>query len=243
MKIRPFEKFGKDFCQVWKNIQKNSARPLTKPLLLFMMTSSRSICLESQEFHGLTDEELCILASKGSSPAENELVRRYNRIVRVCARPLFLVGGDSEDLIQEGMVGLLNAIRKYDPNRDAAFRTFATICIRSRLASAVRAAQGDKHSPLNHSISFEPPLFDGNDFAVESPEDVIIGREELKERLAALKGQLSEFEASILPPYLNGLSCGEIAQRCGRSQKSVDNAIQRIRRKMARQTSGGSSES
>ena len=177
MKIRPFEKFGKDFCQVWKNIQKNSARPLTKPLLLFMMTSSRSICLESQEFHGLTDEELCILASKGSSPAENELVRRYNRIVRVCARPLFLVGGDSEDLIQEGMVGLLNAIRKYDPNRDAAFRTFATICIRSRLASAVRAAQGDKHSPLNHSISFEPPLFDGNDFAGESPEDVIIGRE------------------------------------------------------------------
>lgn len=210
-----------------------------------MMTCSRSICLESQEFHGLTDEELCALAARGSSPAENELVCRYNRIVRACARPLFLVGGDSEDLIQEGMVGLLTAIRKYDPKRDAAFRTFATVCIRNRLSSAVRAAQGDKHSPLNHSISFEPPLFDGTDLilSVESPEDVIIGREELKERLDALKGQLSEFEASILPPYLNGLSCGEIAQRCGRSQKSVDNAIQRIRRKMARQTSGASSES
>ena len=208
-----------------------------------MMTTSRSICLESQEFHGLSDEELCALAAKGSSSAENELVCRYNRIVRVCARPLFLVGGDSEDLIQEGMMGLLNAIRKYDPSRDTAFRTFATVCIRSRLASAVRAAQGDKHSPLNHSISFEPPLIDGNDFAVESPEDVIIGREELKERLDALKGQLSEFEASILPPYLNGLSCAEIAQRYDRSQKSVDNAIQRIRRKMARQTSGDSSES
>ena len=77
----------------------------------------------------------------------------------------------------------------------------------------------------------------------ESPEDVIIGREELKERLDALKGQLSEFEASILPPYLNGLSCAEIAQRYDRSQKSVDNAIQRIRRKMARQTSGDTSES
>lgn len=208
-----------------------------------MMTHSRSNCLESQEFQGLTDEELCAMAGQGSSSAENELVRRYNRVVRACARPLFLVGGDSEDLIQEGMVGLLTAIRKYDPNRDAAFRTFATICIRNRLASAIRAAQGDKHSPLNHSISFEPPLFDGNDFAVESPEDVIIGREELKERLDALKGQLSEFEASILPPYLNGLSCAEIAQRYNRSQKSVDNAIQRIRRKMARQTSGETSES
>ena len=209
------------------------------------MTHSRSICLESQEFHGLTDEELCALAVKGNSPAENELVRRYSRLVRVCARPLFLAGGDSEDLIQEGMVGLLAAIRKYDPNRDAAFRTFAGVCIRSRLASAVRAAQGDKHSPLNHSISFEPPLFDGTDLtlSVENPEDVIIGREELKERLDALKGQLSKFEASILPPYLNGMSCGEIAQRCGRSHKSVDNAIQRIRRKMARQTSGASSES
>ena len=210
-----------------------------------MMTHSRSICLDSQEFQGLTDEELCALAAQGSSPAENELVSRYSRLVRVCARPLFLVGGDSEDLIQEGMVGLLTAIRKYDPSRDASFHTFAAVCIRSRLASAIRAAQGDKHSPLNHSISFEPPLFDGTELApgVENPEDVIIGREELKERLDALKGQLSKFEASILPPYLNGLSCGEIAQLTGRPQKSVDNAIQRIRRKMARQTSGEPSES
>ena len=210
-----------------------------------MMTHSRSICLDSQEFQGLTDEELCALAAQGSSPAENELVARYSRVVRVCARPLFLVGGDSEDLIQEGMMGLRTAIRKYDPARDAAFRTFATVCIRSRLASAVRAAQGDKHSPLNHSISFEPPLFDGTDLtlSVENPEDVIIGREELKERLDALKGQLSEFEASILPPYLSGMSCGEIARRYGKSNKSVDNAIQRIRRKMARQTSGETSES
>ena len=136
-------------------------------------------------------------------------------------------------------------MRKYDPSRDASFHTFALVCIRNRLASAVRASQGDKHSPLNHSISFEPPLLDGTDLApcVESPEDVIIGREELKERINALKNQLSEFEASILPQYLNGLSCGEIAKWSGRSQKSVDNAIQRIRRKMARQTSGASSES
>ena len=176
------------------------------------------------------------------------MVRRYGQLVRACARPLFLAGGDSEDLIQEGMLGLLTAIRGFDSSRDASFRTYAEICIRSRLYSAIRAAQGSKHAPLNHSVSFEPPLFDGTNAhllpSVESPEDVIIGREELKERLDALKGQLSELEANILTPYLNGLSCGEIALRVGRSQKSVDNAIQRIRRKVARQFSSGvSSES
>ena len=213
-----------------------------------MMTNSRSIYLESEEFQKFTDEELCVIVASGSPSAESELVRRYGQLVRACSRPLFLAGGDSEDLIQEGMLGLLTAIRSFDSSRDAAFRTFAEICIRSRLYTAIRAAQGDKHSPLNHSVSFEPPLFDGANVllfsSVESPEDVIIGREELKERLDALKGQLSEFEASILPPYLSGLSCGEIAIRVGRSQKSVDNAIQRIRRKMARQSSpGASSES
>ena len=165
-----------------------------------------------------------------------------------CARPLFLAGGDSEDLFQEGMLGLLTAIRSFEGGRDASFRTFAEICIRSRLYSAVRAAQGSKHSPLNHSVSFEPPLFDGTNAYLfsseESPEDVIIGREELRERLDALKGQLSEFEASILSPYLSGLSCGEIARRVGRSPKAVDNAVQRIRRKVARNfSSSGSSES
>ena len=151
---------------------------------------------------------------------------------------LLLVGGDGEDLIQEGMLGLLTAVRSFDPGRDASFRTYAEICIRSRLYSAIRAATGSRHAPLNQSVSFEPPLFDGPNAhlfsSAESPEDIIIDREELKERLNALKGQLSELEANILTPYLNGLSCGEIAALVGRSQKSVDNAIQRIRRKVAR---------
>ena len=195
-----------------------------------------------------SDEELCIRAVQGDSQAETELVCRYGWLVRACARPLFLAGGDSEDLIQEGMLGLLTAIRGFDPKRDAAFRTFAEVCIRSRLHTAIRAAQGGKHAPLNQSVSYEPPLFDGTNAylfsSAESPEDVVIGREERKERLEALKGRLSKFEAQILPPYLSGLSCGEIAQRVGRSQKSVDNAIQRIRRKTALQISSGvSSES
>ncbi|MEY8401885.1 sigma-70 family RNA polymerase sigma factor [Oscillospiraceae bacterium 44-34] len=190
-----------------------------------------------EKFLNPSDEELCLSAARGDPSAETELVRRYGRLVRACVCPLFLVGGDSEDLTQEGMLGLLTAVRSFDPGRDASFRTFAEICIRSRLLTAVRAAQGGKHAPLNHSVSYEPPLFDGTNAylfsSAESPEDVVIGREELKERLEALKGRLSKFEAQILPPYLNGLSSGEIAQRVGRSQKSVDNAIQRIRRKTA----------
>ena len=212
------------------------------------MNNNNRIKLDQEPSAGPTDEQLCQAASQGDPQAETELVRRYSQLVRACARPLFLAGGDSEDLIQEGMLGLLTAIRGFDPGRDAAFRTYAEICIRSRLLSAVRAAQGGKHAPLNHSISYEPPLFDEASArllsSAESPEDVVIGREELKERLDALKGQLSELEAQILTPYLSGLSCGEIARRVGRSQKSVDNAIQRIRRKTARQFSSGvSSES
>ena len=201
-----------------------------------MINNNRDNSMEQKTLNP-SDEALCLGAAQGDSSAETELVCRYGWLVRACARPLFLAGGDSEDLIQEGFLGLLTAIRSFNPERDAAFRTFAEICIRSRLLTAVRAAQGGKHAPLNHSVSYEPPLFDGTNAylfsSAESPEDVVIGREELRERLEALKGRLSKFEAQILPPYLSGLSCGEIAQRVGRSQKSVDNAIQRIRRKPA----------
>ena len=198
---------------------------------------------ESSGQKTVSDENLCRLAQQGDRNAEEQVVVRYFGLVKACARPYFLAGGDGEDLIQEGMLGLLTAIRSFEGGRDASFRTFAEICIRSRLYSAVRAAQGSKHSPLNHSVSFEPPLFDGTSAHLfsseESPEDVVIGREELRERLDALKGQLSGFEAEILSYYLGGLSCAEIASQVGRSTKSVDNAVQRIRRKVARQLSSG----
>ena len=125
------------------------------------MNNNQCVNLEHWPVDSLTDEQLAQRAAGGDTQAETELVQRYGRLVRVCARPLFLAGGDSEDLIQEGMLGLLTAIRSYDPGRDAMFRTYAEICIRSRLLTAVRAAQGGKHAPLNHSVSYEPPLFDG----------------------------------------------------------------------------------
>ncbi len=200
-----------------------------------------------------SDEVLCEAAASGNRIAEEILVMRYNRLVRICARPFFLAGGDSEDLLQEGMLGLLSAIRSFQPDKSAAFRTYAEICIKSRLISAVRSAASGKHSPLNSYISFETPSDDGNtDFASfvavgfpqENPEDLLISREELQERLKAAKGQLSGFEANVLSDYLDGFSYQEIATRVDRSTKSVDNAVQRIRRKLTQQfLSGDISES
>lgn len=194
------------------------------------------------------DEALCSLAASGDRIAEEALVMRYNRLVRVCARPYFLAGGDSEDLIQEGMVGLLNAIREYDPGKGSSFRTYAETCIRNRILSAIREAARDKHTPLNHYVSYETPLLDGNTDSYplsasrqpqQNPEDMLISREERRERLGTLKGQLSGFEAQILDLYLRGLSYVEIASEVDRSPKAVDNAVQRIRRKVAQHLSSG----
>lgn len=176
-----------------------------------------------------SDEFLCQLAADGDRVSEEELVKRYFRFVRVCARPYFLAGGDSEDLIQEAMFGLLKAIREFDPQRDAAFRTFAEVCIRNRIRSAVTTAARDKHAPLNNSVPFESPMLGSGD----DPEKLYISREEEAERLDRLQQRLSPLEKNILSLFLRGLSYREISAQVGRSIKSVDNAVQRIRRKVA----------
>ena len=189
-----------------------------------------------------SDEELCKLAVAGDCAAEEALVLRYSRLVRVCARPLFLAGGDSEDLIQEGMMGLLLAIREYRPDRNARFRTFAELCVRRRLITAVRQAAGGKHSPLNSGIPLEPSLFPGEGESAsfgaafcrqENPEDVVIHQEDLRKLEAVIRSQLTKLEPQVLALYLEGLSYTEIAGEVHRSTKSVDNAVQRIRRKLA----------
>lgn len=200
------------------------------------------------DWNSKSDEMLCSMTASGDRVAEEILVVRYHRLVRICARPYFLAGGDSEDLIQEGMVGLLSAIREFDPHRTTSFRTYAETCIKNRILSAIRAAARDKHSPLNHYISLETPLIDGSTDSFpstaflllqQSPEDLFIHREEHQERLGTLKGQLSGFEAKILSLYLGGFSYLEIASQVNRSSKAVDNAVQRIRRKVARCISSG----
>ncbi len=199
-----------------------------------------------KETGGLSDEQLCVRVSGGDENAEEELVARYYTMVRACARPLFLVGGDGEDLIQEGMFGLIRAIREYQADKAASFRTFAEVCIRNRLNSALRAAARDKHAPLNQSVSLDHPFFDSNsytsgtfDVSHTDPELLIADRDYVENVLESTTKQLSEFEAKILGYYLDGLSCREIANLVGRSPKSVDNAVQRVRRKTARQLFSG----
>ena len=195
-------------------------------------------------YEDLPDERLCALAREGDREAEETLVKRYHRLVRKLARPYYLVGGDSDDLIQEGMIGLIYAVREFDEEKPAGFRTFAEICIRNRLYSAVRAAARDKHTPLNQSVPLEMPFFDGQSscfgaMAGENPEDLIIGRERVQDALSDVRKQLSDFEAKILGYYLDGLTIREMAKAVLRSPKSVDNAVQRIRRKAARHLQAG----
>ena len=187
----------------------------------------------------LTDQELHALYLSGDAEAGNALVLRYSRLVKVCTRPFFLAGGDSEDLLQEGMIGLLSAIREFDPNGGSSFRSFAELCIRRRVISAARSAARQKHAPLNDGVSLEQ-LQSGESqhifqqLTTRSPEDLVLDQAWADAFLAACSRFLSDFENRILMDYLHGLSYAEMAQRCGRSKKSIDNAIQRIRRKLAR---------
>jgi RNA polymerase sporulation-specific sigma factor len=188
-------------------------------------------------FYNNRDVELWALASSGDLKAEEELISYYSRLVKICARPYFLAGGDSEDLIQEGMLGLLSAVRHYDPAKDVRFKTYAEFCIRRRLYSAIKSASRFKHHPLNDYISLESPELDENSTQgmsfLRDPEESVIARERAHEITDCLYGALSRFESIILGLYLEGMSYEEMAVKVNKTPKSVDNAVQRIRKKLA----------
>jgi RNA polymerase sporulation-specific sigma factor len=199
-------------------------------------------------YAALTDEQLQALAARRQSGAEEALAGRYVRLVRVCARPYFLAGGDSEDLIQEGMLGLLSAIREYDSSKGARFKTYAEVCINNRIQSAIRSALRKKHAPLNEGVSLDEVLSDesqslGAQYFQRSPEEQVLARESEKEFMSVYSQCLSKLETQILGLYLDGLSYQEMAVATGRDVKAVDNAVQRIRRKLANLPSGENSES
>lgn len=202
------------------------------------------------EYAELEDSALQKLAADGDSYAEEELVSRYMRLVRICARPLFLAGGESEDLIQEGMFGLLSAVRQYNNEHNASFKTFAEWCIRNRLRSAVKSASSLKHDPLNNRVPLESILSDESqtqavacaELFQKSPEEQVLARENKKytEQLyLSLVSMLSKYEKAVLTYYLEGLRYKEIAKLTGKGDKAVDNAIQRIRRKTAQMLKSG----
>ena len=190
----------------------------------------------------MTDEVLAGLAQAGDREAEDILIRRYVEMIRGKAHLYFIVGADSEDVIQEGMIGLFKAIHDYSGNREATFKTFAELCINRQILTAVKTASRRKHQPLNDSVSLSTPVDEtgggtleeslGGDMA-SNPEAVFM-ENTLSSLLTDENSTLfSSMERWVLKEYLAGKKYPEIAQSLGKSYKAVDNAMQRIRRKIS----------
>jgi RNA polymerase sporulation-specific sigma factor len=198
----------------------------------------------SQGAYQPDDEYLVALAKQGASQATNRLVRRYHGFVRLKASSYFLIGGDSDDLIQGGLVGLYKAIRDYRPERESSFRNFAELCITRQIITAVKTATRNKHTPLNSYVSFsqtpaaggeegEPTMADvlpGS--TVHDPVNQVISTEEIQSLVSCITSVLSELESSVLSLYLDGRSDEDVAERLECDTKTVDNALQRVKRKV-----------
>ncbi|HEX4033647.1 MAG TPA: RNA polymerase sporulation sigma factor SigH [Solirubrobacteraceae bacterium] len=190
------------------------------------------------------DGFLIALAKTGDPTAYQRLMTRYKGFVRLKANSYFLAGGDSEDLIQEGMIGLYKAIRDYRTDRESSFRNFAELCITRQIITAVKTATRNKHTPLNQYVSFSAPAgVTGDDEAptleeliaspgVNDPAKQAISSEELRSLVGCLSTSLSQLESSVLALYLDGRSYDEIAGRLDCDTKTVDNALQRVKRKV-----------
>ncbi|MGI8631023.1 MAG: RNA polymerase sporulation sigma factor SigH [Solirubrobacterales bacterium] len=190
-----------------------------------------------------SDDYLVAMAKSGRAEAYTTLIRRYQGFVRLKASSYFLIGGDADDLMQEGLVGLYKAIRDYRTDRESSFRNFAELCITRQIITAVKTATRHKHTPLNQYVSFshtpagsgesEPTLDEvlpGS--PVDDPASKVISSEELDSLVACLGSALSELESRVLTLYLDGESYEEIAERLECDTKAVDNALQRVKRKV-----------
>jgi RNA polymerase sporulation-specific sigma factor len=190
-----------------------------------------------------TDDELAVLSQSGDSYAQQILIERYRRLVRAKGRGFFLVGGDAEDVQQEALIGLYKAIRDYQVDRQASFRAFAELCITRQIITAIKTATRQKHQPLNRyvSITATRPGEDGGERTVEDllddkgaadPAEQIVSRERVDSMRTAIAEMLSGLEVDVLRLYVEGKSYVEISELLGRHVKSVDNALQRIKRKL-----------
>ena len=195
-----------------------------------------------KNYEQLTDEELLTLHRAGDARAEEALYARYKQIVRSKARTYFLIGADREDIIQEGMIGLYKAVMDYQFDRQSSFRGFAELCITRQIITAIKAATRKKHAPLNSYISFnrsvnegetERPLIDVlTSTRISDPEEVLIGRENYAAVADSIEHSLSKLERDALGLYLYGYSYQQIADHLQITTKSVDNAIQRVKKKL-----------
>ena len=197
------------------------------------------------EYEKLSDEQLIDRLRGGEGEISEYICEKYKNLVRSKAKSMFILGGDTEDLIQEGMIGLFKAVRDYDSGRDASFYTFAELCISRQLYTAVQAAGRKKHLPLNSYVSLygnedgerkgkeqEELLEEISDSARLNPEELFLDRERTEYLENAIEKELSPFEKQVLDLYLTGMSYSEIARVLGREEKSTDNALQRLKGKI-----------
>lgn len=194
-----------------------------------------------EDYSHFSDDELLVMFRQGDELAGGQLAERYRPLVKRCTRPYFLMGGDGEDLIQEGMIGLVCSMQGYDIEGAAAFKSYAELCVRRRIMDAVRSASRSKHMPLNHRLSLEELSADeGEAEAILSderyklsPEELIIEQEKRSSMYEMCAKLLSPMEKKVLRLYLEGLSYEEMAGRIERPVKSVDSALQRIKKKLS----------
>ena len=196
-----------------------------------------------------TDEELCSLAQQGDSLAQEALIERFRELVKSRARLYFIVGADSEDVIQEGMIGLYKAVSEFRSDRQASFKTFAALCVNNQIQNAIRNAGRLKHSPLNDSISMDEEKSEGTDAGsvrlenimasdAVDPEKMMIIRDMIDEIIINTPTFLSRFEQQVWSLYLAGKSYQDIALELDKTPKQIDNALQRIKRKVASYIAG-----
>ncbi len=227
-------------------------RNRARPVRLRAITGSRSATLpdtpaaetaEVSRPDGGTDEELVARARGGDDRALADLLTKYRGFARSKARSYFLVGADREDIVQEGMIGLYKAIRDFNPQMETSFRAFAELCITRQIITAIKTATRQKHGPLNNYVSFHRPVLADDEgerclgdllptLVVSDPADLVISAERIRALQEHFDTVLSDLEAEVLRLYVDGKSYQEIAEVLQRHVKSIDNALQRIKRKL-----------
>ncbi len=198
----------------------------------------------NEQYFVMEDEELVDLVHQGDSEALDYLIYKYRNFVRAKARSYFLIGADKEDIVQEGMIGLYKAIRDFREDKLTSFKAFAELCITRQIITAIKTATRQKHIPLNSYVSLDKPIYDEESdrtlmdvlsgAKVLDPEELIINQEEFDHIEVKMAELLSDLERKVLALYLDGQSYQEISEELNRHVKSIDNALQRVKRKLER---------
>lgn len=193
-------------------------------------------------YNTLSDEELVELSASGDKRATEIIFSRYKNLVKNRAKAYYLAGADHDDIVQEGMIGLFKAIRDFDITKQPVFSSFADLCIKRNMITAVKSSTRKKHSPLNTYVSLSEPVFEDNEertleeMIIEKnssdPEEMFLQREKTEYLNQEIESKLSNLEKSVLVRYLNGMNYNDIAEELNRSSKSIDNALQRIKHKL-----------